>query len=444
MNEYVISVQRVSDHRLAYTWMPNPFPTVPNTFWVEYPFDVSRIMGQDIFYPVLPLFLALGFANSRFRLVSQIPDQSATSNANTVFQQVLANWLEVVATEALGNFGKRIHVDADIDGQIIEPTTVGQISTHTSQSGTALFLGGGAESLLALGELREQNIKPHLISYLGPGWIGSDPAKNETKVAQDQRIAQELGLELHHVHTDVYGLFVQMQNALWEHMATDAFFVNCVLFTPILTSLFAPLVNIYGLGAVYHGHEKHLEPDPTFHCFTKTFTDKLAHCFAPQFAYRRVLWDLHKVDVFEKLSTKHAALLKYQYSCYNNEHERWCFRCEKCLRYYILFKLFEVPFDVVGFDEARMLENFGRIHAEIASHVWCDPFARAMYNGIVSAARSRGNKDVLAFLTSLIREAKRIEAKKRAQALIRPLVPEPIKRLARSVLSVPGPDTSHA
>src|ERR1017187_2166326 len=68
MNEYVITAQRVSDRRLEYTWTPNPFPGASNIMWVEYPFDIAQIKGHDVLYPVLPLFLALGFANARFHL----------------------------------------------------------------------------------------------------------------------------------------------------------------------------------------------------------------------------------------------------------------------------------------------------------------------------------------------------------------------------------------
>lgn len=444
MNEYTISAHRVSDRRLAYTWTPNPFPTAPDTLWVEYPFDVARIAGLDVFYPVLPLFLALGFADSRFHLVSRLSDPLTTADSGSPFLQVLANWLDIVEAEAIENFGKTIHVEADVDGQLVERGAAGRAPAQSPGPGIALFLGGGAESLLALAQLTEQKLKPHLISYLGPGWIGSDPAKNENKVAMDQLVARELGLELHHVRSNMYGLFAQMQPGLWEHMVVKAFFVNRVPFTPMLVSLFAPMSNVYGLGTVYHGHEKHFEPDTTFHCFTKTFTDKLARCVAPQFSYRRILGELPKVDVFENLCTKHPGFLKYQYSCYNNEHERWCLRCEKCVRYYILFKLFDAPLDIVEFDEVRMLKNFAGIHTDIASHVWSDRYSRACYSGILSKARARGKNDVHEFLSGLIREAKRIERKNRAQALLRPLVPKPLKRLAKSVLTEPPRGTAHA
>jgi len=363
-----------------------------------------------------------------------------------VFQQVLANWLDIVESEAVENFGKRIHVEADIDGQAVERGDAGRVPTQPSFRGTetALFLGGGAESLLALAELTEQELQPHLISYLGPGWIGSDPAKNENKVLQDHRTAQELGLPLHHIHSNIYGLFAQMQGDLSERMIVDAYFVNRVPFSAAQVSLAAPLISIYNLGTLHLGHEKQPEDEPNFHCFTKSFTDKLAWCFSPKVAYRRTLSELFKVDVFEELCTKHSRFLKFQYSCFNNEHERWCFACEKCLRYYILFKLYDVPFDVVEFDENRMLGNFARIHAEIASQVWTEGYSRDTYSGILARARARGKKDVCEFLSNLIREAKRIQRKKKAGAFIRPLVPKPIKKLVKGFLPAPPQGTAHA
>ena len=446
MTEYVINARRVSDRRLEYTWTPNPFPGAPNTLWVEYPFDVTRIKGHDVLYPILPLFLALGFADTRFHLVSSAPDQSVVNDQNLTFQQVLTNWLDIVESEAMENFGKRIHAEADINGQMVGRDAVDGVSTQPPLLGTesALFLGGGAESLLALAELTEQNIKPHLISYLGPGWIGSDPAKNENKVLQDRRTAQELGLPLHHVFSNIYGLFAQMQNELSGHMIVDAFFANRVPFSAAQVSLSAPMTGIYNLGALYLGHEKLPENDPNFHCFTKSFTDKLARCFSPKLAYRRILGELHKVDVLERLCTKHSRFLKFQYSCYNSEHERWCLACEKCLRYYILFKLYDAPFDIVEFDEARMLANFARMHAEIASHVWTEGYSRDTYTGILARARARGKQDVCVFLSNLIREAKRIECKKRVQALIRPLVPKSIRRFVKGFLPAPPQGTVHA
>jgi hypothetical protein len=444
INEYVINARRVSDRRLEYTWTPNPFPGAPSTLWVEYPFDVARIKGHDVFYPVLPLFLAFGFADTRFHLASKISGPSGADDQGAAFQQVLANWLDIVEAEAVENFGKRIHAEADVDGQTVTHGTPSRASAPVTNSGTAIFYGGGAESLLTLAELTDQKLKPHLISYLGPGWIGSDPAKNENKVLQDQMVARELGLNLHHVHSNIYGLFAQMQNALCERMVVDAFFVNRIPFMPMLVSLFAPLGSVHGLGAVYHVHEKHLDADLSFHCFTKPFTDKLAQCFSPKLAYRRMSWDLPKVDVVEKLCTQYPSLLKYQYSCFNNEHERWCFRCEKCLRYYLFFKLFDVPLATVEFDEVRMLRDFASFHAEIASHVWSEWYPRDCYTGILTRARARGKKDVEEFLLNLIGEAKRIERKKKAQALIRPLVPKSVRRLVKGFLPAPLRGTAHA
>ena len=444
MNEYVIHANQVSDHKLEFMWTPNPFPSAPNKFWIEYPFGVAQIRGHDVFYPVLPLFLALGFADTRFHLVSPQQTQSGTCTKQSTFEQVFGRWLNIVEKEAAGNFGKAIHVEADVDGRSTYRNIDMPPQPKTPHSGAALFLGGGAESLCALTELLDQKIKPHLISYLGPGWIGSDPAINDSKITQDLQVARELGLELHHVRSNIYGLFAQMQNDLWQRMAVDAFFVNRVPFTPMLVSMFAPLVNVYKLGTVYHGHEKHFEPDHTFHCFTKSFTDQLTGCFSPAFAYQRLLANLTKAEVFEKLCIKHGEFLAYQYSCYNNEHERWCHNCEKCFRYYVLFQLYDVPFRSVGFDEARMLENLSTLRQEIVDHAWSDTYSRSNYREILEKARVRGKKELHEFLSQIIHEGKQAERKKQAKALLRPLVPEPIKRLVKGAFHSSPPGTAHA
>ena len=439
MNEYVISANQVSDRRLEYTWTPNPFPGAPNSFWVEYPFEVAQVKGLDVFYPVLPVFQALGFADSGFHLNSPLLSGTNARDGQSAFEHVLANWLDIVEREAVGNFGKPIRVEADIEGRPFDRRPVASTSQLKPYPDAALFLGGGGESLLALAELLGQSIKPHLISYIGPGWTGSDPIKNETKVAQDLRVAEDLGLPLHHVQSNIYGLFAQMQNDLSKRMVVDAFFANRVPFIPILVSLFAPMTGVYRLGAVYHGHEKHYEPDITFHCFTKTFTDQLARCFSPVFAYRRIFADLHKVEVFEKLCTQHREFLKYQYSCYNNEHERWCHACEKCFRYYILFKLFRVPFGDVGFNEARMLQFLSTVPEEIFGHVWSDDCSRASYRATLAKAHAQGNQEAYDFLARVIRQAQRFERTKKAKSIARRLVPKQVRQLVKRAL--PSPPT---
>jgi len=432
MNEYTINVRHVSDRRLEYVWTPTPFPAAPNALWVEYPFEVGRIEPTDVFYPVLPVFLALSFTNCTFRLVSET---SGTNSQDPVLHQVLANWLTMVEAEAVVNFGVKIRAEASVNGQTVDRTAIRQIPDQTAGSGTALFLGGGAESLTALGDLTHQNLRPHLISCLGPGWIGSDPAINEIKVEQDLRISRELGLPLHHIRTNLYGLFGQMQNSLAECMVEDAYFANRTPFTPALVFLFAPLAAVYGLGTAYYSHEMQPENDPCFLCFAKSFTDRLTTVASPKFAFQRVLWDLPKGEVFERLCTSHPRLLKYQYSCSNNRHERWCFACEKCLRYYILCRLFDVPFATVEFDESRMLANFDKLRAKIAAPVWADVYCRFTYGGILEQSRARGKTDLSEFVSNLIRESKRIKRVKNAQAFIRPLVPKPVKRLLKNTLA---------
>jgi hypothetical protein len=94
MNEYVIHADQVSDHKLEFTWTPNPFPSAPHKFWVECPFDVNQIHGHDVFYPLLPLFLALGFDDTRF--VSSLRKTSLLGSATIRAGEGLATLLAAV------------------------------------------------------------------------------------------------------------------------------------------------------------------------------------------------------------------------------------------------------------------------------------------------------------------------------------------------------------
>ncbi len=383
MNEYIIQANQVSDRKLEFTWTPNPFPGAPDKLWVEYPFDVAQIRGHDVFYPVLPLFLALGFADTHFHLVMPRLAQSGTNTGRSAFERVLGQWLNIVEKEAIGNFDKTIHVEADMEGHPVSRNVNASTQLETPDSGTALFLGGGAESLCALAELLDQKIKPHLISYLGPGWIGSDPATNESKVAQDLLVARELGLELHHVRSNIYGLFAQMQNDLWPRMVVDAFFVNRVPFTPMLVSMFAPLADVYKLGTVYHGHEKHFEPDLTFHCFTKSFTDRLAECFSPAPAYQRLLWNIGKVEVVEKLATRHPENPGVPVFLFQQPARTLVPELREVFPLLHTLPSLRCAFPLVGFDETRMLNNLPSLRHEIVDHAWSDVYSRTNYSEIL-------------------------------------------------------------
>ena len=429
MNDYVISLRQVSARRLECRWQPNPFPGYPDSFWVEYPFALEEVNGITTLYPALVATLPLSFAESRFRIESSLTESSGNNDDLLALRHVLDRWPGFVKNVAARHFGKAVQIQ--IEAPVIRPNNDSPVDTR---NGTGLFFGGGVESLLVLAELLAKRIKPTLISFVGPGWIGSDPGCNPAKLEQDARVAGDLGLNLRYIHTNVYNVFAQLQPALRERIITNTLFANAVSFTPSLLTLVAPLAAVEGLLTICHGNEmQQFGEDLSFHCFTPEITGQLSTIFAPLFQYQHWLGEMNKVTVCETLWTRHPALSRYQYSCYANRGERWCLNCEKCFRYYVLFRLYDIALETVEFNEEKFLENLARPACTVLNEILDDEYRQNTYQSLLKKAVERNRFEVGQFLADCLRRARWQKKRRQVKASLRPMVPPPLLRLLRMV-----------
>lgn len=433
MNEYVISVRQVSARRLECRWQPNPFPGYPDSFWVEYPFAVEGETGVTSLYLALVASLPLSFTESRFRIESSLFEPRAGSNDVLALRHILDQWPGFVKNVAARHFGKAVQIR--IESPLIPPgVDTTSVSLANTRNKTGLFFGGGAESLLVLAELMAKDIKPILISFVGPGWVGSDPVCNPTKLELDFRVARELGLQLRHIHTNVYGVLAQLQPALQERIVTNTLFANAVSFTPSLLTLVAPLAMVEGLGTVCHGNEiQQFGEDLSFHCFTPEITGQLSAMFAPLFDYQHWLGEMNKLTVFESLWTRYPSIGRHQYSCYANRGERWCLNCEKCFRYYVLYRLYGIPLETVEFNEEKFLSNLAQPSCSVLDELLDGEYRQDTYQVLLKKAVEQNKCEVEQFLAHCLRQAHRQQKRKQLKAALRPIVPPPILRLLRKV-----------
>jgi len=408
MTEYRITWQPVSAQRWECRWEPNPFPGYPDSFWVEYP--AADLVGVS---PALLPMLALSFADSRFHVAGPV---------TTADEKVMPAWQGYVEEIAREHFGKPVRVQLEV--------SAARPAGEVSKSGTALLFGGGTESLLVLGELLAKDTRPELLSFIGPGWTGNDPARNPTKLRSDRQVADELGLGLHHIRTNVYAVFAQLQPVLQPRLVHELFFANGITFAPALLALAAPLARREGWGTICHGNERQ-DHDWNFHCFTPAITSRLTAVFAPHFDYQHWLGDMDKAQVFEKLWGQYPAIGRYQYSCFANDGARWCLNCEKCFRNYVLFRIFDVPLSAVQFDEPSFLQQLDRADSPVIRELLADGYRRYTYQSLLTLAEQRGRPEEAKFLTQQIRRSSRLWRRQRIRSRISAVVPAAVRRVLK-------------
>jgi hypothetical protein len=341
----VLNPPKVDKNRVYYSWAPNR-GFKKTGFWVEYP-DLEQILAgpgklAEAYFPVC-LGLAAG-GPARFVLPARVDEA------------VLENWRKAIETASQKLYRRPASLSFETTGP--EPDYRKGPFTDT-----ALFFGGGTESLLCLARLRAEGESPWLVSLGGTDWAGSDPEGNPDKFRMDEKISSDLNLRLLRVRTN----FKEAVNSPnWPPLAKpDVSMVNASLLLPFFLSFMMPVCEQLGIGRLINGNEKMNFPDEYF-CFSPAMTSRMTR-IARDIVYEPCLSDILKEEVCEELYGKYPVYASYQYSCWRNRGQRWCYRCESCLEYYMLAKQNRLPISTLGMSEAEIRRNLRRLIWEVSS-----------------------------------------------------------------------------
>jgi len=264
-------------------------------------------------------------------------------------------------------------------------------------AGTRLCsLGGGAESLLALAQLRQENTKPLLVGYSGPGWTGSDPGKTTHKFELEEKTAAALGLQLVRINTSLFELIYQPDWDWREYLAHNIRgIIISALHLPFMFLALMPIAKKYDIGRVVSGNETVTEQCKRLYCFSPKSAANLTALGYPV-TYNSYLNSLDKIQVVHGLHWMYPQIAKYQYSCLQSNAKRWCLRCEKCLRNIIMFKLFNVNLTDMGINETQ-IPNTLPVMIDKAKHsVVYDEIGRKLeYDSFLAEAKRTNNTECL-------------------------------------------------
>ncbi len=333
--DVILNLPAVKKNRVHYSWTSNKGFKQAH-FWVEYP-DLQNIEASpgkltEAYFPVCLGLAATGPVHI------QLPVK--------VEAQVLKNWTEAIQTTSKKLFRQKAAV---------EFTTTAEPAGYRPGpfKETALFFGGGTESLLTLARLQKEGVSPYLVSFGGSDWAGSNPDENPDKFKMDEKIAHDLDLRLLRVRTN----FKDAANSThWgDFMKPGVSGVNACLFLPFFISFLLPVSEQLGLGRIVNGNEKMNFPDEYF-CFSPPMTSRMAH-ISKDVLYESHLSDILKEQVCEELYRKYPEYARYQYSCWRNRGKRWCYHCESCLEYYMLAKHNGLAVETIGMDEGEVRSN---------------------------------------------------------------------------------------
>jgi hypothetical protein len=333
----------VAGNRITYSWNENSlFPG--RSFWIEYP-DISEITasGYELIAPYLPVCIAFAaFGRVRIHLPVALQDRTLTS------------WVNVITGTAKVLFKRRYQLEF-VNGQ--------KMVTETTWRGnnTALLFGGGTESLLCLGKLRNNKVNPILVSFCGPSWRGSNEEENPHKFQLEKQISRDLGLTLINIRTSFRDL-IRNKDKFWKPLLVSDVWniVASSLFATFTFTFIFPIARQFNLQRVVAGNEKENNLSKHFYSFSTSATGKLS-TLHNSFSYHSFLNDLWKTQVFKELITNHPELAKYQYSCLENSKTRWCHSCKKCLRNYLFYKIYNCDLSEIGMDEEKLLSNLSKI-----------------------------------------------------------------------------------
>lgn len=334
-----IDLPSVQGNKLFLKWVSKG-PLSEGCYWVEYP-DISRIHASagKLTEASLPLCLTLAALGAE-KITLPVEIDST----------VLQSWHRIIKIVSQQAFRRNTIC-------VVENGRSAASYRNQPYDNTALFFGGGTESLLALARLRILGISPLILSFGGASWTGSDPEKNPDKFRLDKALCCELGLKRIHAVTN----FMQIIKPLrWDlYLRPGYLAMNSFLFSPFFISLALPICEEFGIGHLVQGHER-MKDAWEYFCFAPPMTDVLGQA-AFSVRYRVDLQSHLKQDICRELYSGHADLTKYQYSCWRNHQERWCHACESCFRYYLFLTVEGLDPKIVGLDRTRLERNITEI-----------------------------------------------------------------------------------
>lgn len=328
-----LNLPEIHGNKIRFSWFPN-FGLNANHYEVEY-LDLERVEASPgkLTEAYFPLCLAFALKGLHIKLPVRISEE------------ILNHWHRVIAIAA----AQCCHEPA---AYAITNGTVPASYKSSQLSKTALCFGGGTESLLTLAHLLDEGIRPVLASFGGPAWSGSNPEKNPDKFSMDEKVAHHFNLALLRVRSNFREL---IPGAGWEHLKKDVSFLNAVLLLPFFISLILPVSEQLGISRVINGNEKMNFPKEYF-CFSPPMTSAYGE-IAARVHYESALGAHLKEDVCRELYVKYPEFAKYQYSCWRNQGQRWCYQCESCMEYYALLKNYGVDPALVGLESEQIQAN---------------------------------------------------------------------------------------
>lgn len=329
-------------NRIVLSWDPHPLLR-ENSCWIEYQ-DIPLIRFDpetltEAYLPICLAFSALG------DLTVDLPAP--------LHPEVLQSWKKICLDTSRVLFKKESHLE------FVMPSIASSSEERPQKvKETALLFGGGSESLLTLAHLLDQGTRPLLISLWGENWHGSDPALNPERFTLEEGLCKEFGLKIIRIHTNIRDIFEHKR--FIPYMRQDIFIINAALFLPISIALVLPISRALHIENIVSGNEQENAAGIHFYSFCPEMTKNL-QTPGKRMQYTSLLEDMSKAKILQQLHTRYPALAKYQYSCWRSIKQRWCLNCEKCLRNYIGYKIFDIDPEAVGMDEKELKNNFPSI-----------------------------------------------------------------------------------
>lgn len=361
MTEIYLNQPRVEGRRIYYSWTPNVL-FKGSEYYVEY-LDLKEIntTPSALLEGYLAVCLVFGVLGD---VVIHMPGELSPD--------VLKSWYRLIEDASRKMYKERFNL------KIVESENEAQETNENKGDGfeVGLLFGGGTESLLALGRLLDQKTSPFLLSLWGSQWRGSELDINKDRFALEEDLAKEFHLKMFRVTTNLKSLIDSKD--FYPYLKNEANIFNAVLFLPINLSLVYPVMPQLKIKKIISGNEKESSSDREYYSLSSEMTKNLENC--SQYAkYFSDLESLYKIEVIRDLHIKYPELGKYQFSCWRSSGRRWCLKCEKCLRNFIVYRIFDVEPSRVGIEEDLLVKDQDHLLWEIRNNATVKEEWRSIY-----------------------------------------------------------------